>query len=467
MQLNAIDLQKEYDKDMKSGIGFPITNIQGIDPKTKKKNIDGLFSPLFGTDFTDETEYIQRYTCECGNKRGKAFQGEKCDLCDTEVKFENNDIEKTGWISLEKYKIIHPIFFNTLCRLIGETNLNNILKFNKELNKDGQYIFNADEYDPKNPFYNIGMEEFIERFDEILEYYTKNLKKEKKKYLEFIQNNREALFTQKIPVFSIQLRPVIMIKNSVLYADINKKYSLLLGNVIKLNKRKNVIDTNPAKVFPLLYETQMIFNTINDTVLNLIGVKGGHIRDSILASRVNFSSRAVIVPQTEKYEIDEIVMPYLWFLEMYKFELINLISRTDKIPLQDAFKRWNLALLNYDKRIVELCNIMIRSKPLYVLINRNPTLNYGSILCMKVAGIKEDYNDYTMAINSLILGLLSGDYDGDVLNIYGLKDLKVAEVFDDVFNPKRMFINKDNGRFNKALSLAKDQSIGLYSFYNN
>jgi hypothetical protein len=37
------------------------------------------------------------------------------------------------------------------------------------------------------------------------------------------------------------------------------------------------------------------------------------------------------------------------------------------------------------------------------------TLNYGSILCMKVKDVKEDKNDYTMSLPIQVLKVLNAD----------------------------------------------------------
>ena len=44
-----------------------------------------------------------------------------------------------------------------------------------------------------------------------------------------------------------------------------------------------------------------------------------------------------------------------------------------------------------------------------VLINRNPSISYGSILSMNVADIKTDYSDLTMSIPINVLQFLAGD----------------------------------------------------------
>ena len=40
----------------------------------------------------------------------------------------------------------------------------------------------------------------------------------------------------------------------------------------------------------------------------------------------------------------------------------------------------------------------------------------------------------------------------------------MAETFEKVFNPKQMFISRNNGDFNRKMNLIKDEAIGLHAF---
>ncbi len=54
----------------------------------------------------------------------------------------------------------------------------------------------------------------------------------------------------------------------------------------------------------------------------------------------------------------------------------------------------------------------------------------------------------------------------DVLNIVAIVDYKIMERFDELYNPKYLMISKNDGKFNRRMSLIKDQMIGLYAFNN-
>jgi hypothetical protein len=104
---------------------------------------------------------------------------------------------------------------------------------------------------------------------------------------------------------------------------------------------------------------------------------------------------------------------------------------------------------------------MVETNEVGVLLNRNPTINIGSIYYLRVKEVKANYDDFTMSINNCILPLLNADYDGDVLNLISIKDTEIRDVMKSVFSPKKFLIAPNDGRFNSNLSLARDQILGI------
>ena len=97
----------------------------------------------------------------------------------------------------------------------------------------------------------------------------------------------------------------------------------------------------------------------------------------------------------------------------------------------------------------------------------NVTINYGSILCMKIKDVNPDMNDFTLSIPILVLTGLNADFDGDILNIVLLTSKKLKKEFNRVFNPKyNMFVSRTDGMYNNDYGLLKDQIIGLREFCN-
>lgn len=474
MKIRPINWNEKYIEDKeKKGIGFDITNPEGL-TKDKKRTIDGIYSPLFGTELSDDISYLDRVSCKCGKLIGGYNEGIFCEECETYATYHNNDMIKTGYMSSDNFKLINPLFYFMIQKIISKKNLNNIIKYNKKKNQDGKIIVDLDEYDPENPFYSIGMVEFYERFEEILTYYKDNLKgqantkEDKMKTYYFLLENKDKIWINKIPVYTILLRPILIISNNLIYADINKKYSGLLTNIHSLNKTKTTIDRTVSKTLPLLYQSQLLLNEIHNLTVEQISGKRGIIRNNILGLRVNFSSRCVIVPLIGRYDLDNIVLNYQCFLELYKFEIINILSKMDGITTDEANRRWNIAVESFDKKIYLIMKLIIKNTKggLWVLINRNPSLCLGSILLMRVVDVSMDFDNLTMSVPLNVLGLLAGDFDGDVLNIISLKAKEFVNAF-SIFNPRRLMIDKNNGKFNRTMGLIKDQMIGLYSFCNS
>ena len=55
--------------DIQSGVGIRLDSVEMFDKKNKNEKImTGLMSPHFGTDFSDETAFKERYRCKCGNR---------------------------------------------------------------------------------------------------------------------------------------------------------------------------------------------------------------------------------------------------------------------------------------------------------------------------------------------------------------------------------------------------------------
>ena len=60
--------------------------------------------------------------------------------------------------------------------------------------------------------------------------------------------------------------------------------------------------------------------------------------------------------------------------------IINILVRNYNITPSEAYDKWYRAIAKKDDRIAEIIDTIIKSSPegLPVLINRNPTINYGS-----------------------------------------------------------------------------------------
>jgi DNA-directed RNA polymerase beta' subunit len=440
----------------------------GVLKEVKSFEDRGLFSKRIFGDLNSDEEY----SCQCGKYVGKFYEGTTCDKCNSEVHQVQANIDRIGWIDLNGNYIIKYISYSLLEKVIGRDNLKNIIHLPNKITMEGDIDekeialmrgeLKANIEEDANPrrFWYIGLNAFYEDYKKdrtILKYYHKLNNYKEEKIYEFLEDV-DDVFTDKIPVISTVLRPAMRTADGLKLDELNNIYINLLKNVEILNDDINMTDIIKDLTVEII---QAEYFQLSTKILDNIKSKGGLIRSQIMGTRINFSARNIISPAKAGYKIDEVVLPYLTFLNLYKYEIINILTKIKGINFVEAENIWFRSTLKIDQEIYMIMKKMIVDEEIAILLNRNPTISYGSILYMKVAGIKNDYEDMTMSIHNSVLTLLAGDFDGDVLNIISVKDSEMREVFKEVFSPISLIIDSNQGHFNTALNLERDQVLGL------
>ena len=263
-RLERIDMDAERVKDIKSGKGFIISAPQGI--KKDIKNQDGIFSSRYGSNsISDVDSFNGRYRCKCGMKRGSINHGELCDVCGTRVRFVGDDVSIVGYLKLkDKYWIIHPNIYRTLEAFIGAAKLNRIIEPDIQVDSDGK-IIPIVQTKKDEPFRGIGLPEFYERFDEIMDFYLAKYPN-KKMYYDDIMQQKNIVFTHSIAVYSSLLRPSSLDNGSLRYEACNEQFNMLAQLVYKCNRDRLRMDRKKKEKYQLLYDIQ---SQLNDVYLEL------------------------------------------------------------------------------------------------------------------------------------------------------------------------------------------------------
>lgn len=460
-RLEILNLDDECTKDIRSGNGFFVEEPQSI--KKDVKSDRSIFSSRFGSIAGEPDAFMDRYSCECGHKRGRINHNTTCPICHTIVKYVDDNFEYFGWCVLkDEYHIIHPNLYKAIAYFIGTEKLNNILKGEEEKDEDG-FTKKVTSRPANEPFYQIGMIEFYKRFDEIMKYYlSKN--PTKREYYNHIMENREKVFTHSIPVYTIHLRPVRIEGENLVFEGTNATYNMIAKLVYAIN-RDNLKMFRKAKLKKtLLYQLQMKLMELYKEIEDILAQKKGIIRN-LFGGRYNFTSRAIIVSEA-KLRTDQIILSYHVLVNVLQQTIINILKKSYNISFSDAYDIWYKARLSTNDRIVDIINNLINAQPegIPFIINRNPSINYGSILQMYCVGMSFDY---TMALPLQILSPLAADFDGDCLNIWYLINKEYIKRCERTFNPRNtMFISKNDGLFNNDLNHSKDMLITANSFIN-
>lgn len=291
---------------------------------------------------------------------------------------EEQSIDELGWISFNNNYIINPIMYNYIQKLFGKKKLEKILNYEKSIDKDGNQIETEDEIEDQN----TGLIKFKDNFIALMKKHA-NKSKYPNEY-DFVMKNHAYVFIKEFPVFNFRLRPAMVLDKTVSILAINNYYNFLIKYSNEL-KEENFVDENenPDNLdvikLPILFSMQYYANTIFNSIINdYLKGKKGFLRKSTLGSRLNNSARMVITPLFG-YQLDEIAIPYRVFAELYKYQLINIISQVKKILPNEALEFWKDARLEFNEELYSyMLELLHKTKDgLTVLVNRNPKRMWG------------------------------------------------------------------------------------------
>lgn len=459
VQLTILNTDEECKKDIDSGNGFFITNEEDFNEKTGTRTIDGLYSPLYGSDtFTDKTS-DDMYRCECGKTIGGIYEGEVCPYCNTIVKFTDAKLSITGYISLGDYCIINPTIYTWLEHAIGGKELASIIKFNNKFDVNGKSISSKTKNSPYN---GIGLIEFQKNFDEIIDYYCS--KRKCNDYYELIQRYRDCVFTHYVSVYSALLRPLVKDESRISMFNVNRSYSVILANAKIIQNINNEILDRSIIIENSLYEIQNEFNSIcsNDIIKGVLSSKKGIIRGSLTACRVDYSGRCVIV-EGIGLNVNEVNLPYVMGCELMRPLIIKSLTSIDDINIREANSMVDDALRKFDKKIWLIMNHIVQksNNPPMFMVQRSPSLLQESMRLMKIKMVKYDIHDLTLDIPTAILSGMNADYDGDTFACNMIYDNRLKEAWEPIHSPLNHFISRHNGKYSGHAKFIKDTSVTL------
>lgn len=284
VKIKRLNWDVEYYISLLNG-GFVIDEpaditIDGI----KKKTLFGPRSELYGTTYGDEQEFAEQYRCKCGAFKGAAFEHEICPFCKQPVESVNDDIKITGWINLGKDKIINPMYYQLLVSAIGKNIFPDIVTSRKKVDKNGKIskpdIYANPDKPPLSPFSGIGIDEFRERYYEIMDYF-KEKRKNKADRIEALKRSARSVFTSHIPIYTTKLRQQSITTDTFYYGGLDKQINPIISLSLLLKDCEEIEKPN------YLQSIQKKVNAMWDYNFNLLNGKEGLIRGQILGGSLN------------------------------------------------------------------------------------------------------------------------------------------------------------------------------------
>ncbi len=377
-----IPLDLECYFDFMQGRGIRLTSVDAYDNKSQKI-YNGLQSEFFGSDFGDDASFEERYSCKCKKYIGKMYDETMCETCETVVEFNDADLTKTGWIILDKFAVVSPIYCAKLTDALGTSGGDKVFEKIIEMHypdDDNQIEITEKELAErkKNPFMYKGMQWLQENIWEVLEYYEKR-KPTKAKLFKELKEDVGMIFTTSIPVYTALLRTELPgVKGSKLYKlRINTIYQSIIRIVNYINDVTDFTEKNMVSIDIQLAAIQKEIMAIFMEIYKEIAGKKGIILSKVMGGRYNFSARNIIVSSSGKLRADEIEVGYVVFMEMFRYEIINFYSKIHNCTIVEASNIWKKGLVHFNPIIYNIMQHMTNDKKcakyLNVLINRNPS----------------------------------------------------------------------------------------------
>lgn len=415
MKLVRINEEVEFHTDMITHNGFIIQKDNPYAPT----NIDHLIN---ASQFTDS-----EYRCDCGAFIGQDIIGQKCPMCGSEITLHSLNFRYTGWVDLGEHKVITPIYYNILKRVLGNNMLKYILgdyksdlsvqynendkdfeknKKNKKTGRPSQEdIAYIEEKIPKSKriYRGLGHDEFCRRFEEVLTACAPKNHEE----LPILLREKNAVFTSKIPIYSTAFRPVSKTSETMFYPKINKPFSMIVAIQCKLDCM--VLDVE--KIQALNFIQKYWGEAVEHLIKNEVSKKEGFVRSEIVGGTFSFSGRSVITLDIS-LNVDEVDLPMSMVLTAYQYMITHRLALRYNMTLEQAY----LFVNTYERNdIVTGILDEIIAEGQWIIILREPTNNLASIELCKIRRYKPD--DDTISLPPEPLGGFNADFDGDALNV--------------------------------------------------
>jgi DNA-directed RNA polymerase subunit beta' len=378
----------------------------------KKFHPDGLFSEqIFGP--------VKNYTCQCGTYYGLSKSGGKCSECNVDIVNSDERRKRFAKITLP-IPVVNPLFYDLLCEVGGKVFKESIDKLMK--NEKSLMFIHGEEHVFRNDISDIpkGTKVF-ERTDAIYKLvydFSEKFAKEGIEEWEYIYKHIDNLLINYVIVLPPNLRPLsssgggkhLMDKINRYYVQILTKKEIMQNTILDVLRDKKLYYT-------YFKQLQKDVNELYDRILEKIAKKEGLIRGSILGKRIDFSGRAVIIPDPT-LDLDECVLPYAMILEIYKLNIAKRIIETGKFKLlNDAIDFVERCIKLNSPILLNVCEDMITDE--VCILNRQPSLHKLGMLGFK---IKMDLDtgclDKVIRIHPLVCAPFNADFDGDQMAVY-------------------------------------------------
>lgn len=254
--------------------------------------------------------------------------------------------------------------------------------------------------------YNNFVRNFFPILNQIGELKEFRRKPNYKTMMNFLENNKDKIFTKYLPLPN---RALFVVEPT----SVAKTYMDLIGiTAIDAITMMTSIDVPGNDLSGPARENRSAkfisnMSIYQDSYLRTnISKKTGSYRTHNIGSRVAPSFRAVITSITEPHDFEQLIIPWNIAMTIFRPHIENIMMKNG-INANDILEIFNKYINRYDERLYQLMKTIMYNyteKGFPTLWNRNPTLGRSSIMMLFIGDIKKDVNDPTV---SMSIGLVA------------------------------------------------------------
>jgi len=440
--------QKKFCEDLKE--------VTSPKPIIKRRfHPDGLFSEqIFGP--------IKNYTCQCGTYYGVSKSGGTCPICEVDILSSVERRRRFAKITLP-IPVVNPLFYDLLVNL-GGSDLKKVIDVLMKDEKSILYM-HEDEYVATTEASVIpegaARIDRIEAIEELIKTLATGLSADGIPEWKMVLDNIDKLLLHEIVVLPADLRPASRgIDSAHQKADtINRYYTqILTKREIMLS---TIIDIKQDKSIYYQYYTplQKDVNELYNHILEKLSKKEGLIRGNILGKRIDFSGRAVIIPDP-LLKLDHCCLPYLMVLELFKIQIAKKLIEKNKFKMINQAVDFIEKCMELDSPVLfEIAKEVIEGE--VCMLNRQPSLHRLSMTGFYITISL----DKVIKIHPLSCSGFNADFDGDQMAVYIPITEKAKQEIIEKCLITRNFINPSNGSL--APTPSQDIILGIYALTSN
>ena len=154
-------------------------------------------------------------------------------------------------------------------------------------------------------------------------------------------------------------------------------------------ERQGIYECKAKGIFRKDHKKPLVGDDVELDVLDEVQKKG-NIR-LLIGGRCSFTNRSIIVPDLS-LRIDEIKLSYHALVELLQQTIVNILKHTYNCTYSKAYSIWYKAQLFPNPVVRQIIqNLIDYTGGIKMLVNRNPSIQYGSILCMRCIGINDTF----------------------------------------------------------------------------